>query len=135
MRLRNFTQLYVHCVWGTWDRLPLVTPDIRDIVYGAIARQCERLGCTVIAIGGIEDHIHLLTGFPATLTLSELVQKAKGSASHLITHEIKPKEFFKWQGGYGVFTVSHNQIDTIANYIKNQPQHHHEKTIFSTWEI
>jgi len=61
---RNFSQLYVHCVWATWDRLPIVTPDIKDIVYAANARQCQQLNCTVIAIGGVADHVHLLTSFP-----------------------------------------------------------------------
>ncbi|AFZ13021.1 transposase IS200-family protein [Crinalium epipsammum PCC 9333] len=132
---RNFTQLYLHCIWATWDRLPLTTPDIKDIVYAAIIKECQQLGCTVIAIGGIADHIHLLTSFTPTLTISELIGKAKGSSSHLITHEIKPNEFFKWQGGYGVFTVSQNNLDQIGNYIRNQPAHHNQKNLISQWEI
>ena len=132
---RNFTQLYLHCVWGTWDRLPLVTKDIEDIIYGAIAKQSSELGCTVIAIGGITDHVHLLINFPPTLTVSELIGKAKGSSCHLITHEIKPNCFFKWQGGYGAFTVSRNNIDQIANYIRNQDIHHNQKTLVCDWEM
>ncbi|GBF78828.1 IS200/IS605 family transposase [Aphanothece sacrum] len=132
---RNFTQLYIHCVWGTWDRLPLITPDIKEIIYAAIIRQCRHLNCTVIAIGGVADHIHLLTSFAPTLTISKLIGEAKGSSSHLITHEIKPNEFFKWQGGYGVFTVSHRNLEDVANYIKNQPQHHQQKQLISDWEM
>ncbi len=132
---KNFTQLYLHCVWGTWDRLPLVTPDIQNIIYNAIVKQCNDLGCTVIAIGGVADHVHLLTGYPPNLTISELIGKAKGSSSHLVTHEIKPGTFFKWQGGYGAFTVSHRGIDKVADYIRNQAQHHGHKNIVSDWEI
>ncbi len=132
---KNFTQLYLHFVWGTWDRLPLVTPDIQEVIYAAIISQCRQLGCTVIAIGGVADHVHLLTDFPPTLTVSELIGKAKGSSSHLITHEIKRGQFFKWQGGYGAFTVSHRNIDQIANYIRNQAAHHQQKSLISDWEI
>ncbi len=132
---RNFTQLYLHFVWGTRDRLPLVTPDIQEVIYAAIVSQCRQLGCTVIAIGGVADHIHLLTDFPPTLTGSELLGKAKGSSSHLITHEIKPGQFFKWQGGYGAFTVSRQNIDQVANYIRNQATHHQQKSFISDWEI
>ena len=132
---RNFTQLYLHLVWGTWDRLPLVTPDIQEVIYAAIVKQCSQLECTVITIGGMADHVHLLTGFPPKLTISDLIDKAKGSSSHLITHEIKPGEFFKWQGGYGAFTVSGNQIDQIADYIRNQAQHHRQKSLISDWEL
>ncbi|OUL31147.1 transposase [Nostoc sp. T09] len=132
---RNFTQLYLHCVWGTWDRLPLVTKDIQDIIYAAIAKQCSELKCTVIAIGGVADHVHLLTNFPPSLTVSELIGKVKGSSSHLITHEIKTDSFFKWQGAYGAFTVSSQNLDQVANYIKNQAAHHSQKTLFNDWEL
>ncbi len=57
------------------------------MVYGAIVHQCEALKCTVIAIGGIEDHVHLLVGFPPTLAVSELVKKVKGTSSHLTLRE------------------------------------------------
>ena len=132
---RNFSQLYVHCVWATWDRLPIITPDIKDIVYAAIARQCQQLNCTVIAIGGVADHVHLLTSFLPKLTISYLVGQAKGSSSHLIAHEIKHNDFFKWQGGYGVFTVSKSNLDRVAEYIKNQVIHHQNKQLIPDWEI
>jgi putative transposase len=132
---RNFTQLYLHCVWGTWDRLPLVTKDIQEIIYAAIAKQCSDLKCTVIAIGGVADHIHLLTNFPPSLTVSELIGKVKGSSSHLITHEIKTNSLFKWQGGYGAFTVSSQNLQQVGNYIKNQATHHNQKTLVNDWEL
>ncbi|AFZ21333.1 IS200/IS605 family transposase [Allocoleopsis franciscana] len=132
---RNFTQLYLHLVWGTWDRLPLVTPDIQEVIYAAIVKQCSQLECTVITISGMTEHVHLLTGFPPKLTISELVGKVKGNSSHLVSSEIKPGEFFKWQGGYGAFTVSGNQIDQIADYIRNQAQHHRQKSLISDWEL
>ncbi|MBD2626187.1 IS200/IS605 family transposase [Trichormus variabilis] len=131
----NFTQLYLHYVWATWDRLPLITPEIQQLVYAAIIKECKELKCTVIAIGGIEDHVHLLTGFPTTVSVSEVIKQAKGSSSHFINHEIKPKEFFKWRGSYGAFTVSYDAIDTVANYIRNQQTHHQQKSLISTWEL
>ncbi|MEQ8537059.1 MAG: IS200/IS605 family transposase [Coleofasciculus sp. D1-CHI-01] len=131
----NFTQLYLHCVWATWDRLPLLTSDIQEAVYAAIIGECQQLKCTVIALGGIEDHVHLLISFLPTIAVSDLIKQVKGSSSHLVTHEIKPGEFFKWQGSYGAFTVSHNNLDQVANYIRNQPIHHRHKSIIPTWEL
>jgi putative transposase len=131
----NFTQLYVHCVWATWDRLPLITPDIQKLVYATIIRECKQLKCTAIAIRGIEDHIHLLSGFPPTINISDLIKQIKGSSSHFITHEIKPNEFFKWQCSYGAFTVSCDDIDSVANYIRNQANHHSQKSIIANWEL
>lgn len=131
----NFTQMYLHCVWATWDRLPIITSDIKQIVYATLVKECEQLGCTVIAIGGVEDHVHLLIGFPPTLTISNLMKQIKGSSSHFINHESKPNQFFKWQGNYAAFTVSYESIDTVANYIRNQENHHHQKSLIPTWEL
>lgn len=131
----NYTQLYLHYIWSTWDRLPLITPDIQKSFYAAIIHECEQLKCTVIAVGGIADHVHLLTGFPVTISISELIKQIKGSSSHFITHEVKPGEFFKWQGSYGAFTVSHDAIDHVANYIRNQATYHQKKSIIPHWEL
>jgi REP element-mobilizing transposase RayT len=131
---RNDTQLYLHCVWSTWDRLELVTPDIEERVYAAIVAQCRQLGCRAIAVGGVADHIHLLTDFIPTLTISELIGQAKGSSSHLVTHELCPGKFFRWQGGYGAFTVSKRNLDIVATYIRNQKNHHQTQSTNPTWE-
>jgi putative transposase len=132
---RNFTQLYVHCVWGTWDRLPMITPEIQEIVYSSIVSECNRLECKVLAIGGIQNHVHLLAAFPPKVTISNLMFHAKGSTSHLISQQVKPKHPFKWQGGYGAFTVAASDLERLAKYIHRQAQHHAEKTLNSAWEI
>lgn len=131
----NFIQLYVHCVWATWDRLPLITPEIQPIIYAEIIRQSEKLGCTAIALGGIEDHVHLLVGLVPTVCISDLIKGAKESSSHLASHTVKPNEFFKWQGSYGAFSVSHDNVDKVANYIRNQKVHHHTQSTIPIWEI
>jgi putative transposase len=127
--------MYIHCTWATWDRLPIITPDIQEALYSVIIKECRELKCEPIAIGGISDHIHLLTGFTSTVTISELMKQVKGSSSHFINHEIKPDNFFKWQGAYGAFTVSHNSLDPLVHYIKNQEQHHRQKSLVLDWEI
>jgi REP element-mobilizing transposase RayT len=131
----NFTQLYLHYVWATWDRLPLITPDIRQEIYAAIIGECNKLGCTVISVGGIEDHVHLLIGFPTTLAVAEIIKQIKGSSSHFVTHQLKQGDFFKWQGSYGAFTVSRDAIDSVANYIRNQAVHHRQQSMISEWEL
>ncbi|MEN6581922.1 MAG: transposase [Armatimonadota bacterium] len=59
-----YTQLYVHIVWSTWDRLPLLSADVQSAVYRCIQAECDRLGADVLAIGGVEDHIHILVRLP-----------------------------------------------------------------------
>jgi putative transposase len=132
---RTFTQLYVHLVWATWDRLPLITPNIKEQIYNVISYECKALGCTVVAIGGVEDHIHLLVGFPANVAISDLVKQVKGSSSHCMTSQIQPNEFFKWQGSYAAFTVNYEDLDHIAAYIHSQVTHHQQQTLNAAWEL
>ncbi len=131
----NYTQLYVHCVWVTWDRLPMITPEIQTAVYAEIIHQCRQLKSTAISVGGVVDHVHLLVNIPPTVCISDLMKAIKGSSSHLVNNVIQPRKFFKWQGGYGAFSVSHQHIDRIANYIRNQPDHHKRKTLTPHWEL
>jgi putative transposase len=132
---RNFTQLYVHLVWATWDRLPLITPDLQQPIYNVIAAECKQMGCHVVAIGGIADHIHVLTGFPSSLAIATLVKQIKGSSSHAVTHQMQPDACFKWQGSYAAFTVNPQDLSTVAAYIQNQAYHHQQQTSISFWEL
>jgi REP element-mobilizing transposase RayT len=129
-----FTQLYLHCVWATWDRLPLIVPAIEQQLYAAILAKCRELRCPPIAIGGTPDHVHLLVGLPTTITVADLVKEAKGAPSHLVTHEVTPGEFFKWQGSYGAFTVSKDGVPNVKAYIENQRHHHARGSVLEDWE-
>jgi REP element-mobilizing transposase RayT len=79
-------------------RLSLISADIQQVIYTAIIAKCQKLGCTVITVGGRKHHIHLLTGFLTALGVADMMKQIKGSSFHLDTHQIKPGKFFKWQG-------------------------------------
>jgi REP element-mobilizing transposase RayT len=85
-------------------------------------------------LGGIEDHLHLLVRLPTTLAIATLLKEVKGSSSHLVTHEIRPGEFFKWQGAYGAFTLAKADVPRVIDYIRNQREHHAAQTLHMDWE-
>lgn len=124
-----YTQLYIHCVWATWDRLPLITSALEQPLYSAIIAKCLELKCEPLAIGGMPDHVHLLVRFPTTLSIAELMKEVKGSSSHLVTHQLTPNVFFKWQGAYGAFTVNKAGLSTVQAYIERQKEHHAQNTL------
>ena len=132
---RALTELYVHCVWTTWDRLPLINPSVEGNLYACIESKCREFGCEVLAIGGIADHIHLLVQFPATLEIAKLMKDVKGASSHLMTHELTPGIFFKWQGAYGAFTVGKANLPKLISYINNQKAHHQDNQLKDDWEL
>ena len=131
----KYVQLYVHIVWSTWNRLPLINESIVSELYASIAKKCQQLECEPITINGTEDHIHLLVSLHSNISTSRLVKDIKGSSSHLITHKIAPNEFFKWQGGYGAFTVSKDDLTKVHSYISNQKEHHGKGILEQSWEI
>ncbi len=130
----SYTRLYIHLIWSTWDRLPLITPAIELRLYAAMAEKCREHQCIPLTIGGVEDHVHLLVRLHATVPVASLVKEVKGSSSHLVTHVIRPAEFFKWQGSYGALTLAENDIPRLNMYIRNQKQHHAGTNILGIWE-
>lgn len=127
--------VFVHLVWATWNRLPLLTDAIHRAVHRSIAAKCVELGAEVIAFGGVEDHVHVLVRMPATVAIADLVGQIKGASSHLVTHELLPKdEFFKWQGAYGAFSVSRTHLERVCDYIDHQREHHAAGTIIAIYE-
>jgi putative transposase len=87
-----------------------------------------------LAIGGIEDHIHMLVRLAPTITVARLVGEVKGASSHAITHAIRPADFFKWQGSYGAFTISQRSVCQVCAYILNQKAHHADSTLINALE-
>jgi REP element-mobilizing transposase RayT len=131
----TFTQIYLHLVWATWDRLPSLSAEIRPAVYACIKAECLDLKAEVIAIGGRAGHVHVLVRIPATVAVASLVKQAKGASSHLVTHRLAPSNGFKWQGAYGAFSLSKSDVPSIRDYILRQDEHHRERTANPEYEF
>jgi putative transposase len=131
---RNKLALYLHLVWTTWDRLPLITPEIERRLHRNIESEALEMGCTVLALNGISDHVHLVVSFPTTVTIANLVKQVKGVSSHFVNETLRPDDQFKWQGGYGAFTVSRWDLPKIIHYVKRQKEHHEVDDLWSELE-
>ena len=81
-----------------------------------------------LEIGGVDDHVHVLLGLPATMPVSKALQLIKGGSSKWV-HEMFPEHrLFQWQEKYGAFSVSVSQLDRIRSYIRNQEEHHRKSS-------
>lgn len=116
--------VYLHLVWTTWDRLPLIAPDKERALHDCIASVADKHRCRVIAIGGMPDHVHLLVRIPSTLQIGFLMQQLKGVSSRAANDELGFAETLKWRGSYAAFSVSRWDVPKIAAYINHQKQHH-----------
>lgn len=81
----------------------------------------------MLALGGIEDHVHLLARMPKSVLVPDVAKRAKGASSHLATHMLN-RLGFKWQESYSAFSVSRWDVPKITEYIRNQEEHHRMHT-------
>lgn len=130
----TYTELYMHLIWGTWDRLPLITVDVEAKLYAAMNAKIQDLKCELVAIGGIDQQVHLLIRLHPMIAISDLVKEIKGSSSHFMTHVLAPNGFFKWQGSYSAFTLRKSDAPQLIAHIDNQKQHHQSCTTIAAWE-
>ena len=130
----RYCELFVHLVWSTFDRARLVGPLVESDVWAAIGREARRSNCKAIEIGGTDDHVHSLVAMHPSTSVAELVKRMKGASSHMMTHVAAPERAFKWQEGYGAFSVSKANVDVVAAYIRGQRAHHASGRLVPGWE-
>jgi putative transposase len=109
----------VHCVFSTKQRANMIRDP--DSLWRYLAALAQDNQITLFAAGGTSKHVHLLLAVPPVLPLAKAVQELKGSSSRWL-HE--HGHAFAWQEGYGAFSVSQSQRQTVIDYIAKQPEHH-----------
>jgi len=119
--------LHYHLVFSTKERLPLITKDWRANLHGYLGGIVKGIDGVPLAIGGIEDHAHLLVGLRATHRLDYVLRDIKADSSGWVHKEVGQRKF-EWQIGYLGLTVSPSQIERVRKYILNQEKHHRRKT-------
>jgi REP element-mobilizing transposase RayT len=115
-------------VFSTKYRSPLIQPEFQKRLYEYIGGIIRAQNGHLIEIGGIEDHIHLLTNLSPTKAISDSIREIKANASKWSNELFSQANRFEWQKGYGAFSVSYSQIESVRHYIQNQREHHQTKT-------
>ncbi len=107
--------------------MKFISPDIEQRVWAYIGGILKNHGMTAIAIGGIDDHIHVLVLAKPSVAPSRIAQLMKGESSKWIHSEFPHLAKFSWQDGYSVFTVNKPIVPSVVDYIKSQREHHSSK--------
>ena len=124
----TYHSIHFHLVFATKNREPLIRADWRPRLHEYLGGTIKGLGGVPEAIGGVEDHVHLLISLKTTAAPAEIVRELKkASSAWAAEHHCKG---FAWQEGYGIFSVSWTHVEAVRNYIANQEEHH-RKTGFS----
>jgi len=124
----TYTSFHYHFTFSTKNREPWIVQGIEARMWAYIGGIARNHKMTAIQVGGIEDHIHALVLAPPTIAPSRIAQYLKGDSSKWIHEEFPNLRRFEWQDGYGGFTVSKSQVPDLIEYIKNQRNHHRQRT-------
>ena len=124
----TFTSLHYHMVFSTKNLERWITSDVEERIWAYLGGIAKENKVHPIQIGGVEDHVHLLLGAPASLAPSKIAQLIKGGSSAWIHDTFPNMKRFAWQDGYGVFSVSKSNIPEVVDYIRGQREHHRTRT-------
>jgi REP element-mobilizing transposase RayT len=117
----SYTSLLYHIVYGTKDRLPLITEELRPRLHEYLGGLVNGLHGTPLEINGTADHVHVLARIKPVISISEFLSKFKSNSSGWARQATGR---FKWQVKYGAFTVSQSQTDRVRRYSRGQEVHH-----------
>ncbi len=119
----SFSNLTFHLVFSTKYRRPVLMEKYREVLYPYISGIIEHHDGRLMAIGGMEDHVHILVKCSPTIAIADLVRDIKANSSKWM-HEEQGMRGFAWQVGYAAFSVSQSQIEAVQTYIETQAEHH-----------
>src|SRR5205809_377551 len=124
----TFSQIYLHIVFSTKNRIDMINPDIEARVWAYLGGIARKHKMTALQIGGIDNHAHALIGAPPTIAPFQIAKYLKGDSSHWIHQEFSDLSGFAWQDGYGAFSVSRSLVPTVTEYIRRQREHHKKQS-------
>ena len=121
---QSLSKIYIHLIFHIKNTSPEFNEEDLDRIHSYIGQLVNVTGCSVIQVGGIKDHIHILFLLSKNVSISHIVEEVKRNSSRWIKAINTQYERFEWQGGYGAFSVSQSIVDKTLQYIKNQKAHH-----------
>jgi putative transposase len=127
------SKIWVHAVFATKDRYPIIQPNIQSAVYDELRQQLIDSGCFVDCIGGVADHVHLLFLLNPKKSIADILKQIKGGSSHAFNQVNLTSTRFAWQTGYGAFSISESHVQRVRAYILNQEEHHRTITFMDEY--
>jgi len=120
----TFTNLLFHVTFSTKLRRPWIRPELETELLRYMGGIIRGEGGILLEINGVPDHVHLLVKLKPTATLSGFLAKVKANSSKWVNQNKSRIYKFRWQDGYGAFTVSESQVPRVRTYIRDQKEHH-----------
>ena len=127
--MSTYTQILYQIVFTTKDRKLTLTEIGQERFYNYVSGMLKNKKCHLYRIGGMEDHVHIITDLHPSIALADLIKDIKLSSSGFIKSENIFPDFQGWQNGYGAFTYHISAKENLIEYVKNQKEHHKKETL------
>ncbi len=129
-----YWQLYYHLIWATKDRHPLITANLEVELHRYLRGKGIDNGGIIHAVGGLEEHVHVVASIPPRIAVATYVGQLKGASSHWVNHIYKLPDYFQWQEGYGAISFGKRALPTVVEYVLTQRERHNEKHLIQAME-
>lgn len=123
-----FMKVMIHAVWGTKNRYPFLTKEIKQKIIAYIRENAKRKEIFIDRLNGHTEHLHCLFGLNADMTIAKALQLIKGESAFWINREQITNDNFEWADEYFAASVSESQLDKVRAYIDHQQEHHKKVT-------
>ena len=120
-----YARNHLHIIFGTKGRRASIKPAVQENLWASIRGIARNYKMDLEAIGGTDNHVHLLLVLPPKLSLSHALRAIKANSSKWMNEN---GHLFAWQEGYAAFSVSASLVEAVSEYIRNQPEHHKRRT-------
>ena len=120
----SYSSCLMHCVWSTKGRRRLITPALSERLWPYLGGIARENGFHALAVGGVEDHVHILSTLSRTGTAADMVKEVKRGSSLWLKTKGTDLHDFAWQNGYGIFSIGFSQVEAVRHYIEGQEEHH-----------
>jgi REP element-mobilizing transposase RayT len=125
---QSHCNLLYHIVFSTKYREPWLDHALRPRVHAHIGGIIHDEGGIPLIINGVADHVHILAKLRQDKALSDVVRAIKAKSSGRVHRQVPQCKEFRWQNGYGSFTVSESQVGRVRAYIMRQEEHHRTRS-------
>ena len=124
---QSLAKILVHTVFSTKDHRPLLRDKpLREELHRYLGGILTNHDCQPLIIGGVEDHVHMLSTLSRTCEAAEMVKEVKRGSSLWLKTQSPDLHDFAWQNGYGIFSIGYSQIESARSYIAAQEEHYRQ---------
>jgi putative transposase len=122
---QSLSKILVHTVFSTKERRPFLRDKaLREELHRYMGGILTKHDCQPLIVGGVEDHVHILSTLSRTLEAAEMVKEVKRGSSLWLKSKDPALGDFAWQAGYGIFSIGQSQVESVRDYIAGQEEHH-----------